>query len=217
MNSCWLGFGPVKASGEIPGRPVIELGLWEGLKGEGSQGPAGVTDSQRQFASQLLGLVLGSDARDYSTLFHSLMGRGRKPTAVTSSAPLTTPLYSPPPAPSHLPRPCHTSPAAAGEAAPTPTLPGLLPSSRLELAQESGSPGWDLLSSSRAKAFTFSWFVSAFGLRVLGDSRRCGGQRGHGASGAWAHSPAALPSACSPGALFPRPCCPWEGSYSRGC
>lgn len=78
----------------------------------------------------------------------------------------------------------------------------------LGLSQELGSPGWDLLSSPRAKGLTLSLFVFILGLpgaegiverdRVrLWDWLDWWGMFSH----------IALPSASTP---FSEPCCPWE-------
>lgn len=125
----------------------------EGLRKEkAAKGQQGKQIPRRQFASQLFGLVLGSGP---GTTAHSstlLWEEGKEsPTAVAQPGPtqltsvLTTPSSQPPS--QTLPH----QPSSSRERLPQPHLawtPSLL---GVELAQESGSPGWDLLSSSRAK------------------------------------------------------------------
>ena len=124
----------------------------EGLKkGKAAKGQQGKQIPRRQFASQLLGLILGSGP---GTTAHSstlLWEEGKESsTAVAQPGPthltcvLTTPSSQPPS------QTLSHQPSSSRERLPQPHL-AWTPLLGVALAQELVSPGWDLLSSSRAR------------------------------------------------------------------
>lgn len=144
---------------------------------ESAKGQQGKQIPWSQFASQLLGLVLGFEAGS-TAHSSSLLWEEEKedplllsilppvPTHLTSPAPRQRAKGSSPAAvsqPSLPPRPCHASPAAAGRGYPYPTFPSLL-SWRGVLSQESALQVGTCSLAQEPKAFTFSLFVFILGL-----------------------------------------------------